>query len=131
MPARVFAVGRRIPGNAAEYVPFRSDKSLFDGDVILFHPTFEEYNSYESYAGRPLVSESDSPELLQDCTHWQAELKAAVEAGKIVCVFLLKPVEVIMTPDSARIRGLAAAVSQLTKSRRRALSTVCPCVSKV
>lgn len=94
MSARVFSIGRQIPADTAEYVPFRSDKSLFDGDVILFHPTFEEYDSVETYAGHPLITEADSPGLVRDCTHWKAELREAVEAGKVVFVFLTKPVEV-------------------------------------
>jgi hypothetical protein len=94
MSARIFSVGRPIPGNAAEFVPFRSDKSLFDGDVILFHPTFEEYDSLETYAGHPLITEADSPDLVRDCAHWSTELREAVEAGKVVFVFLAKPVDV-------------------------------------
>ena len=94
MPQRVFSVGREVPGNVAEYVPFRSDKSLFDGDIILFTPTFEGYSSYESHAGKPLISESDSPALSRDCAHWRDEIKAAVDSGKIVFVALAKPEEV-------------------------------------
>src|SRR2546428_2250056 len=94
MPARVFTVGRHFPGDAAEYVPFRSDKSLFDADVIIFTPTFADYESYEGYAGKPLISEADSPELKRDCAHWRNEIKAAIETGKVVFVTLVKPVEV-------------------------------------
>lgn len=94
MPQRVFSVGREVPGNVAEYLPFRSDKSLFDGDIIFFTPTFEGYNSYESYAGKPLISESDSQALSRDCAHWRDEIKTAVDSGKIVFVALAKPEEV-------------------------------------
>src|SRR5437667_11240617 len=94
MPARVFTVGRDFPGNAAEYVPFRSDKSLFDADLIVFTPTFKDYQSSEGYGGKPLISEADSPMIVQDCAHWRNEIKAAVEAGKVVFVNLVKPAEV-------------------------------------
>lgn len=94
MLQRVFSVGREVPGNVTEYVPFRSDKSLFDGDVILFTPTFEGYNSYEQYAGKPLISEADSQNLSRDCAHWRAEIKAAVDSGKVVFVALARPEEV-------------------------------------
>lgn len=94
MPVRIFTVGRVFPGDAAEYIPFRSDKSLFDADLIIFTPTFDEYASYESYAGKPLISESDSHDLVLDCAHWRNEIKTAVEAGKVVFVTLVKPAEV-------------------------------------
>jgi hypothetical protein len=94
MAARVFTLGRPLPGNAGEYAAFKSDKSLFDADVIVFTPTFDDYNSSESYAGKPLISEGDSPHLINDCAHWRHEIEVAVEAGKVVFVMLVKPDEV-------------------------------------
>lgn len=94
MPQRLFSVGREVPGNAAENVPFRSDKSLFDADVIIFTPNFRDYDSHGEYAGKPVISESDSQVLVRDCAHWQAEIKAAVDTGKVVFVMLVKPEEV-------------------------------------
>jgi hypothetical protein len=88
----VYSVGLDIPGNAAEYVPFGSDRSLFDADVVIFRPTFESYNSGETYLGRPVISEGDSSQMLQDCDHWRSELAAAVDGGKVVFVMLYKPV---------------------------------------
>lgn len=84
-----------MPGNVAEHVPFRSDTSVFDGDVILFRPSFgDDYQSYEWYNGKPLIAEFDSPKISSDCKHWSSELKAAVEAGKTVFIFLTKPHDV-------------------------------------
>ena len=95
MSARVFSVGIEIPGNVAEHVPIRDDKSLFDADVILFRPpSFYEYTSHETYAGHRLIDEDDSPDALRDCRHWKGELKAAIESGKVVFVFLTKPADV-------------------------------------
>ena len=90
----VFSVGLALPGNPAEYVPFRSDRSLFDADIVIFSPTFGDYHSGETYLGRPLISESDSSQLVRDCDHWRSELATAVENGKIVFVMLYKPVQV-------------------------------------
>lgn len=94
MASRVFTVGLQLPGDAAEYIPFRSDRSLFDGDVILFCPTFEEYDSVESYAGLPLVTEHDSPTLIHDIAHWRSEIATAIDSGKVVFVCLARPVPV-------------------------------------
>ncbi len=92
---QVFSVGLELPGNAAEYVSFRSDKALFDADIIIFWPpTFEEYNAAESYRGLPAIGEADSASLVRDCQHWRNELQAAVDAGKVVFVMLCKPEQV-------------------------------------
>ena len=94
MPSRVFTIGLELPGDPAEYVPFRSDHSLFDADVILFYPTLDEYRSDESYAGHSLITETDSPALIRDIAHWRSEIRVAVESGKVVFVFLPQPVQV-------------------------------------
>jgi hypothetical protein len=91
MAQAIFSVGLSLPGNVAEHVAFRSDRSLFDADIVLFRPDISGYSSYESYSGEPLVSESESVALMRDMAHWKAELLSVVNAGKIVFVFLPKP----------------------------------------
>src|SRR5689334_21555267 len=91
MPVTVFSVGQTIPENAAHYVTTRSEKSLLDADVILFWPTFDIYHVSSSYAGRSVISEDDSADIVQDCQHWRDELRSAVNAGKVVFIFLTKP----------------------------------------
>ena len=93
MTSRVFAVGVDVPGDRAEAVPFRSGRSLFDSDIILFSPSISSYECVEQYAGLPLISESDSQALARDLQHWRSELKTAVESGKVVFVFLPAPEE--------------------------------------
>ena len=82
----VFSVGFELPGGPAEYVPFRSDRSLYDADIILFRPTFAGYRSGESYSGHRLIAEVDTSDLVRDCAHWRSELQAIVATGKIVFV---------------------------------------------
>lgn len=102
---KMFAVGLQVPGNAAEHVSFKSDRSLFDADVILFKPTFVDYQSYDWYAGKSLISASDSQALLRDCGHWRSEIKAAVDSGKIIFVFLAKPGEVYVHTGEKTFSG--------------------------
>jgi hypothetical protein len=90
----VFSVGLALPGNAAEFVPFRSDRALFDADIVIFTPTFGDYSEADEYLGCSRIEESDSTDLVQDCQHWRNELQAAVDAGKIVFIMLYKPVQV-------------------------------------
>lgn len=94
MGMRVFSVGIRLPGDSAEYIPLRSDRSLFDSDVILFCPHFDDYHSDEFYQGTRVLTESYSTRVVEDVAHWRSELKAAVDGGKVVFVFLRKPEEV-------------------------------------
>lgn len=93
MASTIFSVGLALPGNAAEFIPFRSDRSLFDGDIVLFRPSIASYDAYEHYAGRQLISESESVALTRDMAHWRSELRTAMESGKSVFVFLPKPEE--------------------------------------
>lgn len=93
MAATVFSVGMELPGGVAEEIPLRSDRSLFDADIIVFRPTLHPYITLESYKGRPLVSEGDSVALARDFDHWRSEIKSAVESGKVVFVYLYQPEE--------------------------------------
>lgn len=88
-----FSVGFDMPGDDFEYVPFDSDQTLLDADIILFEPTLGNYSSYESYNGRPLLSESSSFATNESLRHWRSEIVAAVNAGKLVVVYLARPVE--------------------------------------
>lgn len=88
---RIFTVGFGLPGDPAEYVPFRSDKALFDADIIVFRPTLKGYFTAEMYNGAPLIAEADSAAVARDCEHWRSELKLAADAGKVVFVMLYKP----------------------------------------
>ncbi len=90
---RLFTVGFDLPGDDFEYVPFDSDQTLLDADIILFEPTLGAYNSYQGYSGRPLLSESSSFATKESLNHWRSEIVAAVNAGKLVIIYLAKPIE--------------------------------------
>ena len=57
---RIFTVGFELPGDDFEYIPFYSDQTLLDADIVLFEPTLGDYESVESYSGRSLLTESSS-----------------------------------------------------------------------
>lgn len=94
MASRLFTVGLRLPGDVGEYVPLRSDQSLFDADIVLVSPHFDDYRSNEGYQGHRLLTRGDSAALLRDADHWRAELKVALDNGKVVFVYARAPVEV-------------------------------------
>ena len=90
---RFFTVGFDLPGDDFEYIDFNSDRTLLDADVILFEPTLGHYDTSGSYNGRPLLTEHSSFNTKQQLDHWRSEIVAAVQADKLVIVYLAKPIE--------------------------------------
>lgn len=88
---RIFTVGFELPGDEFEYIPFGSDQSLLDADIILFEPSFGTHIARETYEGHGLFEQWASHPVSQELGHWRAELAAATNAGKLVIVFLAKP----------------------------------------
>jgi hypothetical protein len=37
---RIFTIGFELPGDEFEYVPFESDRSLLDADIVLYEVGF-------------------------------------------------------------------------------------------
>jgi hypothetical protein len=88
---RIFAVGFTLPGDDFEYVPFDSDQSLLDADIVLYEVSFGTYYPTGNYQGEPLFSHFESVRVLQNLQHWRSEMTEATNAGKLVIVFLAKP----------------------------------------
>lgn len=88
---RIFTVGFDLPGDGFESIPFNSDQTLLDADIVLFEPTLSVFHSYESYNGRELLSENSSFIAKTRVDHWRSEIITAVNAGKLVVVYLSKP----------------------------------------
>src|SRR5438876_9029422 len=91
--SRIFTVGFELPGDEFEYVEFHSDQTLLDADIILFEPTLGIFSSEKYYNGKPLLTENSSFATKDRLDHWQSEIISAVKAGKVVIVYLAKPVE--------------------------------------
>lgn len=88
---RIFCIGFDLPGDDFEYIEFESNQSLLDADVILFQPGFGSHWPSESCQGQPLFSHSASVQVAKSLQHWRSELALAVNAGKLVVVYLTKP----------------------------------------
>jgi hypothetical protein len=73
---------------------FRSDKSLLDGDMIVFSVDMSEYYGGESYRGMKCLDDDSSFRLRKDCKHWRSELESALKDGKTVIVFVNNSAEV-------------------------------------
>jgi hypothetical protein len=90
---RILTVGFELPCDDFEYVNFESDQSLLDADIVLYRPTRGGYIGYDSYGGKPLLSEHASFRVDEKLKHWRSEIMSAVTAGKLVIVYLAKPDE--------------------------------------
>ncbi len=87
----IFAINTDVPGEITSEVNYRSNQTLLDADIILFTPTLEIGWSSETYQGKPLLSEQKSFTALEQTRHWEKEISTAVNAGKLVVVYLAKP----------------------------------------
>lgn len=88
MTKQIVAVEYDVPDGDLEFIDFKSNESILDADIVIFSPTLKDYESWESFAGQPLISQSASDQLRQHTLHWRSELMITLEHGKTVFVFL-------------------------------------------
>jgi len=94
-----------VPGEDIESIDFASDQSLLDADIILFEPTIGEPDYASHFQGKPSLAEHQSFRLKAQLDHWRSELTAAIEAGKLVIVFLATPTEVYAQTGERQYSG--------------------------
>lgn len=89
---RIFTVGFDLPGDDFEYIPFDSDQTLLDADIILFEPDLPYYSN-DSFQGKMRLSEKDSFDSKETLNHWHSEILSTYNAGKLIIIYLTKPIE--------------------------------------
>lgn len=105
---KILSVAYETPCEEIEYVPFNSDISLLDADLIIFKPDISEFLwSPESttYMGKPCLSDSRSFGLRERADHWRREILDTFTAGKTVIVFLEKLDEVYIATGEKQYSG--------------------------
>ncbi|OLF54485.1 hypothetical protein [Pseudomonas chlororaphis] len=87
---KILTIGLSLADEQAEFCEFDSDTSLLDWDIILFKPDINEYlyRRESTFEGKPCLSDDQSFKLRAQSEHWRREIKAAIEHGKLVLVFL-------------------------------------------
>ncbi|WDH50929.1 hypothetical protein PUP75_18440 [Pseudomonas chlororaphis] len=87
---KILTIGLSLADDQAEFCEFDSDTSLLDWDIILFKPDISEYlyRRESTFEGKPCLSDDQSFKLRAQSEHWRREMKAAIEHGKLVLVFL-------------------------------------------
>ncbi|MND54287.1 hypothetical protein D3C81_507550 [compost metagenome] len=95
---KILTIGLSLADEQAEFCDFDSDISLLDWDIILFKPEINEYiyRRESTFEGKPCLSDDQSFKLRAQSEHWRREIKAAIEHGKLVLIFLseLTPVSI-------------------------------------
>lgn len=95
---KILTIGLSLADDDVEFCEFNSDISLLDWDIVLFKPDIHEYiyRSESTFEGKPCLSDDQSFKLKAQSEHWRREIRAAVEHGKLVLVFLseLTPISI-------------------------------------
>lgn len=102
----VMAVGLDFPGGEVEEVEFYETRSALDADVVLFEPQvpFVEYEG-DTYLGKTCLNDDRSFRAKEALAHWKRELAAALEAGKLIVVFLPPTQVVYAATGEVRVSG--------------------------
>src|SRR5262245_25246643 len=91
---RIFTVGFDLPGDEFEYIGFKSTQTFLDADIVLFEPVLAEpsplgLTSDQYYNDKPILP----GDTIEQLDHWRSEIIAAVNAGKLVMIYLAKPIK--------------------------------------
>ena len=105
MARPILSVGVEVPGGEIERVDSHSRRSLLDADIILFSPEVPYSYTSENYLGKPCLSDDSSFQAREALAHWRRELAAAVDAGRLVVVFLNDPVDVFAAKGRIEYSG--------------------------
>lgn len=94
-----------MPGGEVEHLPFDSDRALLDADIVIFEPTLGVHLPEKTYKGKPSFDENSSFRIQRHLAHWRTELRECLDAGKLVVVFLSRPVNVFFRTGEETITG--------------------------
>ncbi len=86
----IFCVGKKIPGYDNQYVPFYSNQSLLDADIVLFEPNLENIASDLNIKPDDLHSNTINVinQMRPFLHNWQNKLQDAFYSGKTIFIYL-------------------------------------------
>ena len=104
---KILTIGFQLCDENSEYSEFDSNLSLLDWDIILFKPDIKDYmySSESMFQGKPCLSDDKSFQLKAQSEHWRREIKAAVENGKLVIVYLDELDEISIATGEKKFSG--------------------------
>jgi hypothetical protein len=98
MSKMIVSLGKQyIFADTIKEIPYDSDQSLLDGDIILVAPDLSSYSSYDArspfaddtFRGLKCLNDDSSFNLKRHTAHWRTEITEALRSGKTVIVWLL------------------------------------------
>jgi hypothetical protein len=101
----IFSVGYEFPGGVADSVDLESTRSLLDADIVVFESGIPHEFHKETFQGKPSLTEESSFKAKEALAHWRSEITAALEAGKLIVVFLASPQEVFAHTGERQFDG--------------------------
>ena len=106
MTKKVISVGFGIPGDVAESVSLRSNRSLLDADIVVFKPHMgSEYHVSHHHQGKPRLTEHASFEAAKDAAHWRSEIQSAYSVGKTIIIYLPELQEYFVETGEKNVSG--------------------------
>ncbi len=103
MSHKIVSVNFQFPGGDVEHCEFDDKDSLLDYDIIVYSPTM--HGSYETYMGKPSLDDDQSFRAKENLAHWKRALAAAVQAGKLVIIYLNTPAQVYAATGTREVSG--------------------------
>ncbi|HBH00114.1 MAG TPA: hypothetical protein DDY29_15800 [Rhodobacteraceae bacterium] len=110
---KIISLGVQIPGPHVTFAPFRSNASLADGDIVVCRPDAREFTDDNNDPNQveAQLDARGSAAFLRAAHHWNGQLRAAVEAGKTVFVFLAEPVTLHLADGDTETARSGRAIS--------------------
>jgi hypothetical protein len=105
MARKILSVGFEVPGGDIEVVDLLSNRSLLDADIILFEPGIPHGYGVTTYQGKACLADDASFKAREALVHWRRELSAALDAGKLVVLFLSAPEIVFVATGQMQYSG--------------------------
>jgi len=84
----IITIGLELASDTVHSEDLNSKISLLDWDIILIKPVIDQFEADRTFQGKPAFDEGDSFQLKECAEHWRREIKDAIDAGKMVVVFL-------------------------------------------
>jgi hypothetical protein len=104
----IVGVGFSIPSQENDYLEFNSNSSLSDADIVIFNPTYQlGYHTVEEkrHLGKEVIKSDYSFTTVEHTNHWKNEISAALKAGKIIFVILVKKTEFYIHTGESKTSG--------------------------
>lgn len=97
---KILAINFYMAGEEAEVVPFLSNRSLADADIIIYDLVFPispkwQQDEHDRYKLNPI----ESVKFNNAIVHWSQELINALSQGKTVFLYLSSPQTITLTPS--------------------------------